>query len=1359
MLGQGGPNSRRPEFSPAEVFHLSTAGNPCANRIRASVLPRLVVLLLAGCCGAVLFGAVQFRAVQAEEVGLRISWGGETPAAWRGEIAVNDGAIRDWRPIGSETDEAAAIVWQDGRLVLEAPSPRFFDGVDIWVEGNEATSVSIALAPGTSPVRSPLSLRLGDQERQSVFQTDLGGQGNRLYVERIPGDKLHVTLSRRHVVFDPEEPIDLEVEPRGVAAPGTKLMLRADWARPRGMGDSPEGPRGVLPQIAFPRFVGSGEPAPAIQHEFSFTPGVKIPIRLTAPREEGVYEVLLELVSTARPRLPEAVIRPFAAPTVLAARRVQIVVLGRNRPVEEPSAETLRVIGEAVPATNPGIWDRLPLIAHHLGRLGVWNRGDALGSGRRGTREGPNGTMVELTSSGAEPAWEAFSLPVSDLGIPHVVEIELPDDVEQVMTVSILEPNAAGAVYPPTLDCGVHAGSHGIGALVRSDRMRHYVIFWPRTEKPLLVLAAGRPDLPLVHGKIQVYAGWRRLPKLFPAEAFPTERWIAAYLHRPLFAAEFQGPDVPGPFRRQGIEDWRTFFLAASRMTEYLNYGGYNCLVMSVAADGTALYPSRVLRPTPRFDSGCFAEAGDDPTKKDIPELLLRLFDREGLLFIPAMDFSTPLPDLETAIRRGGPGKRGLRWIGPDGRALHEVQPAYRGMAPYYNILQPEVQEGILAAIRELLERYRDHPSLAGLGIQISAYGYVQLPGPQWGMDDATAARFEEEAGVDLPKTGENRFAVRAELLLGRHRSQWLRWRAQRMESFYTRVYQELAAVRPDGKLLLLAPTMFVGREWEERLRPSLLERPDPLQVGLETGLQPRNFYTQPNIVFLQPQRMVSFADFSVRSAEYETAQLLQGLQGSARSPVPGVLFYHPPQELRLTGFDAVSPIQPSYLSILMQPTVGGWEARRRFSLALGEMDAQIICDGGWRIPRGQEPILRAWFAAYRRLPNLAFQDLPPEETGGSAQPVRIRKAQRGSELFLYFVNEAAFPVTVHAKLRFPVGTAFRELSGMRSLALPRQGDDGTAVWTLELDPYDLLAVRASSLDVTFQEVKVSWPAETARAVESLVRELNERAATLSSPPAYAALENAEFEPRPGEAAVPDWEASSAPGGEIRLDRATRHGGESSLYMASNGPQVGVVSAPFPSPRTGRLTISFWVRTRDPRLQPPLRVVLAGEQRGEPFVRFAEVGVSPSGRGVPAVDADWSPIVIEVRDLPMTGLSPLQLRFALTGPGEVWIDDVQLCDLAFTKPERLELFKLIAPVEAKFRNGEMADCIRMLEGFWPQYLVRHVPRSEIMEGLKTEPPRPQARTPPPQKQSEKQSEKTAGFLDRLRGMIPERLRF
>ncbi len=71
--------------------------------------------------------------------------------------------------------------------------------------------------------------------------------------------------------------------------------------------------------------------------------------------------------------------------------------------------------------------------------------------------------------------------------------------------------------------------------------------------------------------------------------------------------------------------------------------------------------------------------------------------------------------------------------------------PPQRGLAPYYNVLDPRVQEAMLDVVRELVARYAQHPSFAGLAMQLSADGYAQLPGPDWGMDDATIARFERD--------------------------------------------------------------------------------------------------------------------------------------------------------------------------------------------------------------------------------------------------------------------------------------------------------------------------------------------------------------------------------------------------------------------------------------------------------------------------------------------------------------------------------------------------------------------------------------------------------------------------------------
>jgi hypothetical protein len=77
---------------------------------------------------------------------------------------------------------------------------------------------------------------------------------------------------------------------------------------------------------------------------------------------------------------------------------------------------------------------------------------------------------------------------------------------------------------------------------------------------------------------------------------------------------------------------WKaTFYEGGTRMVEYLHYTGYNGLVIAALADGSTIYPSQLLDPTPRYDTGAFFATAQDPMRKDVLELLLRLFDREEL--------------------------------------------------------------------------------------------------------------------------------------------------------------------------------------------------------------------------------------------------------------------------------------------------------------------------------------------------------------------------------------------------------------------------------------------------------------------------------------------------------------------------------------------------------------------------------------------------------------------------------------------------------------------------------------------------------------------------------------------------------
>jgi hypothetical protein len=107
------------------------------------------------------------------------------------------------------------------------------------------------------------------------------------------------------------------------------------------------------------------------------------------------------------------------------------------------------------------------------------------------------------------------------------------------------------------------------------------------------------------------------------------------------------------------------------------------------------------------------------------------------------------------------------------------------------------------------------------------------------------------------------------------------------------------------------------------------------------------------------------------------------------------------------------------------------------------------------------------------------------------------------------------------------------------------------------------------------------------------------------------------------------------------------------------------------------------------------------------------------------------------------------------GPGEVWVDDVQIFGLAFSRPELVELSKLITLADVKLQNGQIGDCLHLLEGYWPRFLEENValqpgmlPGGPPADGLATKPPA--AEEKPPER---------SGLLNRMKDMLPESLRF
>ncbi len=110
-------------------------------------------------------------------------------------------------------------------------------------------------------------------------------------------------------------------------------------------------------------------------------------------------------------------------------------------------------------------------------------------------------------------------------------------------------------------------------------------------------------------------------------------------------------------------------------------------------------------------------------------------------------------------------------------------------------------------------------------------------------------------------------------------------------------------------------------------------------------------------------------------------------------------------------------------------------------------------------------------------------------------------------------------------------------------------------------------------------------------------------------------------------------------------------------------------------------------------------------------------------------------------DLPGETTTSLRLRLELIGSGAVWIDDIELTDLDFTDTERLELSKVITLAEFKRKNEEYGECLRVLEGYWPRFLMDNVP---LTQPLATRPPAAVDPIAPTE------TEARPGVIDRLR---------
>jgi hypothetical protein len=1259
MTGQG-----RPQY-----------GLPPALRWRRA---RSISAALVVCAGLAL---VPSSARAAElDVRLRIAWGGGEPTAWDGAIQLSAGTISEVVPLGFEADGPGSMQLVDGTGIRIHPrTPRSYDGCDLRIKAPADASLLIELSPGggeSMPVELPLA-----QAPAGVAEFPLDQRQNRLLVQRSPGDALRVTLPRDHLVFEPGEKLELTIEPNPAdVAPGAAYLLAAALL----VGRSEEQLWNHDQEI---KIDASGRAAP-------------VSLTVPLPPDEGVYDLRLALYPK---RLTTTIVRGKP----LLSRKVQLVVVAPVKTLNHQPPAWKSVL-EFDPAT-PKWWERMTRLPSSL-RLPTLPA-QPVGSGPPRTRQHLGRTWVEL----APAAWQAYPLSVVSPGQPHVLEIEYPSDLEQTLGISIIQPNAAGQVGPIGLDSGFDVPPPAAGH--EPAVKRHRLTFWPNTREPVVLVVNRHDKRPAVFGKLNLLAGPLELPQLNVQPTRLPARTLAAYFDKPLVTENFSAAEAKDPVTGRCLDDWQTFYDGGRRMIETLQHAGYNAAVLTVACDGSAIYPSQLLQPTPKYDTGQFFESGQDPIRKDVLELYFRLCDRSGIQLVPAVQFAAPLPELEALRLAGGEQAAGLEPIGPDGRTWLARNGARRGLGVYYNAIDDRVQEAMIAVVAELAGRYGHHPSFGGIAVQLSGESYSLLPDETGSYDNATLSAFAQQAAVTLPEAGRDPFVQRAAFLHGEGEEAWLNWRVSRVSALYSRMRQEVARQRGSAKLYLATGELLGGRQVQLALRPTLPARTDPALILRMMGLDLPQLASE-GIVVPRPQRIVP-APIAAHDL-HEHWNRDEGLSDLFRqdSRAAGLHFLEP-APLRLPEFDAASPFgaDKTHTWFVAQIPPAGPAYRQRFAESLAALDAPAMFDGGWLLPLGQEEELAPLAKVYRRLPADAFSTVAPSADAEQAPAVVVRRLQRGGKTYFYAVSTAPWPAHVSIDFDSTEPLQILPYADERTAETNRTGQRTT--WSVQLEPFDMVGGEIGTEQVTLAGYRITPPAETADYLRDQIRTVRLRANALRSPTPANALANPSFETAGEPQTIPSWVHARGPGIKVELQRSGGYRSPGALHVVSQAmgarpaPVVWIRSEPFPAPTSGRLSLFAWIRTADATRQPMLRLAVEGKLDGRVKYWKANVGASENGQPINPLSTEWGSFRFPVTDLPQAGLTDLRIGFDLMGEGEIWIDQVQVFDLWFEENERDELLKSIATANVQTTGGQLFESQQFLGSYWPSFLRRHIEIPEM----------------------------------------------
>lgn len=659
------------------------------------------------------------------------------------------------------------------------------------------------------------------------------------------------------------------------------------------------------------------------------------------------------------------------------------------------------------------------------------------------TRRGKTADGSEYLEAGGNK-FDRFSLEVRfpeeqvGTGRPVVLEFLWPDNRPRSMG-WYLYPEARNPQHRDRLGAGIQSGNE---FPVTGGEVTTRHLFYPGVQNYLFEARTMVEGMPAAISEIRILPLEEALPGLaleIP-EGYPGRR-LGFFDEDQTFQIHFNYDDV-----HERSDPFYPVILF-QRMAEYFAYTGQNLFS----------YPFL------RYDTPGYAQPGHTMEGLHAPghlHALLDVFGRADIQVLAAVNLRSVPQLTRRPDRVEEHTARNYFALDRNGQPSEiKIAGVRNSFVP--NIYHPDVREAVTAHLMEVMDRFGNHPAF--LGIDLWTSGLWGNPSPlfpsglEFGYDDVTVKRFEEDTGLAVPGgNGPDRFEARWHFLAVENRETWIRWRVNQNTEWIRKIRRRMDERNPASLLILntsLPQEGFPGDVQDARAYFT-----EQRALDLDEIRRLPNVRVAPMRHLLHRWQQAWDGRISSHNQMLYTGQNWDAHR-QGPDPVP-VWSFSPYFE---SFNNSLRPERfPSYFQ---NADVKPWGRYflKEWAFNVAHFDSDWLLLGGQPVGTlGREREVREFARAFRALPAVAFQEFT-----STLQDLTVRYYQTETGMYLYLVNTSF--AEMEARLTFSEPLAVRDLSG----DLP---GEKSQVLTVSLKPYQLRSffVRGEKVELKAVTAEVS---------------------------------------------------------------------------------------------------------------------------------------------------------------------------------------------------------------------------------------------------------------------------------------------